>query len=99
MNNQKNNLVGAPYEKKKNVKHLILINVQNGFQWTPLYLMIIIYLAKILRALLSNKNVDNSVTTELCANLLYNCFKIELFLFHTIQWLNCVVLYLDVKLN
>ena len=49
-----------PYEndqKAENVKQFILINVQNNvFGCYLLYLRNVIYLAKILRALLSNKN-------------------------------------------
>ena len=43
-------------KKPKNVKHLILINVQNDLFDTPHFLRIIIYLSKILKALSSNKN-------------------------------------------
>ena len=45
------------FEKSKNVHQFILMNVQINFFGVPLfYLRNVIFLAKILRALLSNKN-------------------------------------------
>ena len=43
-------------EKSKNFNQLFLMNVQDIFLLAPFYLRNIIYLAKILRALLNNKN-------------------------------------------
>ena len=66
-------------KKSKNVKHLNLMNVQNIFWCSPFYLRNIIYLAQIIRALLSNKNgilhfwkVNNSIDTKLRVTLLKN---------------------------
>ena len=50
------NLLMEKLEKSKNVNQLFLMNVQNIFWKSPLYLRNIIYLAKIARALLWNKN-------------------------------------------
>ena len=59
--NDQNIMLGYPPSmeklgKSKNVNQLILMNVWNSFSYTPFYLGNIIYLAKILRALFSNKN-------------------------------------------
>ena len=50
------------------------------FSWNPFYIGSMIYLAKIVRALLSNKivfvflqKVNNSIATKLCVNLINNC--------------------------
>ena len=51
------------------------------FWYTPFYIESIIYLAKIVRALSSNKivffaflqKVNNSIATKLCVKLIYNC--------------------------
>ena len=46
------------------------------------------------------ETVNNSIAKDLWSNLLDNREKIELFLVHdTIQWLNWVVHYLNVKIN
>ena len=46
------------------------------------------------------EKVNNSIATKLCANLLNSCRKTWIILVHfTIQWLNCVVHYLNVKLD
>ena len=66
-------------KNSKNIKHLILMNVQNIFWCFLFYLRNIIYLAKIMRALLSNKmefhifeKVNNSIATKLGMTLLNN---------------------------
>ena len=47
-----------------------------------------------------NEKSNNSIDTNLCANLLNNRGKIKIFLVHnTIQRLNCVVHYLNVKIK
>ena len=59
MNNQKKLGYPSPMEKpekSKNVEQYILMNFEKVFLLTTFYLGNIIYLAKILRALLSNKN-------------------------------------------
>ena len=51
-------MVGPPYERipmTKNFRELILMNAQKVFLRTHFYLGNILYLAKILKALLSNK--------------------------------------------
>ena len=58
-----------------------LVNVENNVFDTPLFIGNIIYLAKIVRALSSNKIVffaflqivNNSIATKLCVKLIYNC--------------------------
>ena len=64
-------------KKSEMFKYLILINVQNNC--SLFYLTNIIYLAQILRALLSNKNgicifeiVNNLIATKLRVTLLKN---------------------------
>ena len=46
------------------------------------------------------EKVNTSVATKLCRNLLNNCRNVWTILVHnTIQWLICVVHYLNVKIN
>ena len=46
------------------------------------------------------KKVDNSIATKLRVTLLKNFNFFEIFLLHyTIQWINCVVNDLNVKIN
>ena len=46
------------------------------------------------------KKVDNSIATKLRVTLLKNFNIFEIFLLHyTIQWINCVVNDLNVKIN
>ena len=59
----------------------VLMNDENIFFDVPIYIGDIIYLAKIVRALSSNKIVfftflqivNNSIATKLCVKLIYNC--------------------------
>ena len=113
MNNQ--NVVfglSLPYgknRKPKNVKQYILINIENNCFDRPLfYLGNILYSSKILRALLSNKIVfvflqkfNNSIATKLRVTLINKSRNIfENYLKYCIvQWLNCVVSSLNMKLN
>ena len=78
-----------------------------SFWWAPFYLRNIFFVSQILRALLSNKmefcifeKVNNSIATELCANLLNTRKKQKkIILVHNkIQRLNCVVHYLNIKI-
>ena len=74
---------------------------------TPVYLRGKYILVQMMRALLSNNNgilhfwkINNSIASKLCANLINNPLKIKLCLVNnTIQWLNCVVHYLNLKIN
>ena len=73
-------------EKSKNFNQLFLMNVQDIFWLAPFYLMNIIYLSKILRALLSNimefcifEKVDNSIATKLRVTLINNRKKLKYF--------------------
>ena len=92
--------------KSKNVKQLILINVQNIFYIHPFLLKEYNLFSQNIESCLGQqkwnpsflKKVNNSIATKLWANLLDNSKKT--FLVHnTIQWLNFLVHYLNVKIN
>ena len=57
----------------------ILMNIQNIFLSRPLLLKEYIFLAQIMRTLLSNKSgkSNNLIATKLCANLLNNHLKFK----------------------
>ena len=66
---------------------------------TPFYLRTI-FLSQILRAFLSNKNLilyfwkaNNSIATQ------HSLLKLYFLVHDTIQWLNCVVHYLNIKIK
>ena len=100
-------LLDSPYERYQKVKKCQTFHFDECsiFLCATFYLRNIMYLPKLLRDLLINKNgtlqfwkVNNSIATKLGMTLLKNRKKLKLVLVHdTIQWLNCVGHYLNVK--